>query len=189
MRRIFSLHCHTAAITVAAGQSYWMSNRTIPTNVRDERQELEMIHFQRTRMIDASPEAVWSVLGRFMHIDEFAPQITSVDALTEGEDGLGSKRRNHFQNGTSLVEEVVEWKPNEGYTVNLSDMAALPLREANSEVSIVSMDGRSKVIWSFDYRVKYGPLGWLMGQTMMKMMMGKIIDANLQGLADKVAPN
>lgn len=41
-------------------------------------------------------------------------------------------------------------------------------------------------LWHVDYRVKYGPLGWLMGQTMMKMMMGKIIDANLQGLSDKV---
>ena len=40
--------------------------------------------------------------------------------------------------------------------------------------------------WTFDYRVKYGPLGWLMGQTLVKMMMGKIIDANLKGLADKV---
>ena len=39
---------------------------------------------------------------------------------------------------------------------------------------------------TFDYRVKYKPLGWLMGQTMMKMMMGKIIDANLQSLSNRV---
>ena len=37
----------------------------------------------------------------------------------------------------------------------------------------------------YDYR----PVGWLMGQTMMKMMMGKILDANLKGLADKVDAN
>ncbi len=148
-----------------------------------------MIHFQRTHTIDASPEAVWAVLGRYMHIDEFAPLITSVDALTKGEDGVGSRRRNHFENGTSIVEEVTSWQPGKGFTVKLSDMAAMPLHEASSEVFITPVGDRSKVTWTFDYRVKYGPLGWLMGQTMMKIMMGKIVDGNLKGLADRVHSN
>lgn len=145
-----------------------------------------MIHFERTHTIDATPEPIWAVLGRYMHIDEFAPLITSVDALTDGEDGLGSKRRNNFENGTSVVEEVTAWNPGDGFTVKLSDMAAMPLHQASSQVHITPTGSRSKVTWTFDYRVKYGPLGWLMGQTMMKMMMGKIIDGNLKGLADKV---
>ncbi|MCT4611261.1 MAG: SRPBCC family protein [Pelagimonas sp.] len=145
-----------------------------------------MIHHERNLTIDASPDAVWEVLSRYMHIDEFAPQITSVDALTDGEVGVGSKRRNNFENGTSVVEEVTEWRHGSGYTVRLSDMAAMPLHEASSEIRISPMGGKSRVTWTFDYRVKYGPLGWLMGQTMMKMMMGKIIDANLQGLSKTV---
>ncbi|WP_299352460.1 SRPBCC family protein [uncultured Shimia sp.] len=145
-----------------------------------------MIHNERSLTIDAAPDAVWEVLSKYMHIDEFAPQITSVDALTDGEPGVGAKRRNHFANGTSVVEKVIEWKPGEGYTVQLSDMAAMPLDEASSKIQISPMVGQSKVTWTFDYRVKYGPLGWLMGQTMMKMMMGKIIDANLDGLAKRL---
>jgi len=66
----------------------------------------------------------------------------------------------------------------------------MPLHEAYSAISIEPMDnGRSMVTWDFDYRVKFGPFGWLLGQTMMKMMMGKVIDANLKGLADKVRSN
>ncbi|MEM7060970.1 MAG: SRPBCC family protein [Pseudomonadota bacterium] len=144
-----------------------------------------MIHFERSLTIDATPDAVWEVISRYMHIDEFAPQITSVDALTDGDVGMGSKRRNNFANGTSVVEEVTDWRPGSGYTVRLSDMAAMPLHEASSEIRIAPSGGKSKVTWTFDYRVKYGPLGWLMGQTMMKMMMGKIIDANLQGLSNR----
>ena len=145
-----------------------------------------MIHFARSRTIDATPDAVWAVLSRFMNIDEFAPMIKSVEALTEGAPGLGSKRRNIFENGTSVVEEVTDWKPNKGLTVKLSDMAAMPLHEASSETRIMPVGGKTKVTWTFDYRVKYGPLGWIMGQTMMKMMMGKIIDGNLKGLEDRV---
>ena len=145
-----------------------------------------MIHHARSLTIDASPDAVWAILSRFMHIDEFAPQITSVDALTKGEIDIGAIRRNHFANGTSVVEEVTAWTPGKGYAVRLSNMAAMPLHAAQSEISITAMGGRSMVTWTFDFRVKYGPLGWLMGQTMMKMMMGKIIDANLRGLAEKI---
>lgn len=145
-----------------------------------------MIHFERSLAINAAPEAVWAVLARFMHIDEIAPEIVSVEALTSGESGLGSKRRNHFKNGTSLVEEVISWRPREGYTVRLSDMAAMPLHQASSDIRISAKGKGSTVTWTFDYRVKYGPLGWLLGQTLMKMMMGKIIDANLKGLAGRV---
>ena len=45
------------------------------------------------------------------------------------------------------------------------------------------------VTWGIDYRVKYGPVGWLLGQTLMKLMMGKILDGNLNGLAKKVLMN
>ena len=149
-----------------------------------------MINFQRTNTIEASPQKVWAVLGRYMHIDEFAPLITSVDALTDGEAGVGSKRRNHFENGTSVVEEVTEWNDNQSYRVELSEMAAMPLHEANSTISVEPLsNGKATVQWTMSYRVKYGPLGWLLGQTFMKMMMGKILDGNLKGLAEKVASN
>ena len=40
---------------------------------------------------------------------------------------------------------------------------------------------------TFDYRLKFGPVCWLMGHTSMELMIGKIIDANLQGPAEKVS--
>ncbi len=145
-----------------------------------------MLHHERALDIDATPEAIWAVVGRYMHIDEFAPLITSVDAITNGEDGIGAKRRNHFENGGSVVEEVTAWTPNAGYRVRLSEMD-MPLHEAHAEIVIQPLGNEtSRVIWGMDYHVKYGPVGWILGLTMMKMMMGKIIDGNLQGLANKV---
>ncbi len=146
-----------------------------------------MIHHERTLDIDATPEATWAVLGRFMHIDEFAPLVKSVEALTDGEDRVGSKRRCHFDNGTSVVEEVTAWDEARGYRVQLSEMSALPLNEVHAGIAVEPLNGgRSKVTWSMDYRAKYGPFGWLLGQTLMKMALGKVLDGNLKGLADKV---
>jgi carbon monoxide dehydrogenase subunit G len=146
-----------------------------------------MIHYQRTLNIDATPAALWAVISRFMHIDEFAPQIQSVDALTEGNDGVGSKRRCNFTDGSSLVEEVTEWQANRSYRVQLLEMTSMPLHDAYAELVLEALEnGQTKVIWSMDYQVKYGPFGWLLGHTMMKLMMKKVLDSNLQSLADKV---
>ena len=150
-----------------------------------------MIHFERTLEIDATPDAVWAVLGNFMQVDEFAPEIVSVDALTDGDVGTGSKRRNHFKNGSSLVEEITEWEPaKRRFRLQMLEMESIPLHEGYSAMSVEPRtNGGSKVVWDMDYRVKFGPLGWLLGQTVMKMMMGKIIDGNLKGLAEKVRSN
>ena len=146
-----------------------------------------MIHFQRSLIIDATPEAVWDVLRRFMNIDEFAPQVTSVDALTDGENKVGSKRRCHFQDDNSMAEEVVQWRENEGYRVKLFETDSMPINEAFAEIALAPAGpGKTNVVWSMDCRLKYGPIGWLMGQTLMKGMMGKVLDANLNGLATKV---
>lgn len=147
-----------------------------------------MIHFERSLEIDAAPDAVWAVVSSLMNIDEFAPQIKSVEALTEGEIGVGSKRRNHFENGGSIVEEITEWDADQRYhRLQMSEMGSMPLEEGYSDIKIEEAEGgKSKVTWGMDYKMKYGVFGRLLGQTMMKMMMGKIIDGNLEGLAKKV---
>jgi len=149
-----------------------------------------MIRHQRTLTIDASPDAVWGVLKRFMHIDEFAPLVKSVDALTTGEDRVGSKRRCNFEDGNCVVEEVTVWEDNHRYRVRLSETEPMPLKEAYAELSIAPAGPeQTSVKWSMDYRLKYGLFGWLMGQTMMKVMMSRVLDGNLKGLADRVRAN
>jgi len=149
--------------------------------------EPEMIHHERTLDVDATPEAVWAVLGRFMHMHEWSERVDSIDALTDDNGGLGSMRRCHFDDGTSVVEEVTEWVENRKYRVRMSELSAMPLNEAHAELSVEPLgEGRSRLKMAMDYRVKYGPLGWVLGQTMMKMMMGKIFNSVLKALADKV---
>ncbi len=146
-----------------------------------------MIHVQKIHTINAKPEAVWHLLADYMHVDEFCPLVVSVDALTEGKDGMGSKRRNVFSNGTSIVEEVIAWEEGRSMRVLMSEMGTIPMKEAFAEISIEPEGGgRTKVTWGLKFRAKYGPFGWLMGQTMMRMALGKVIMGNLVGLAEKV---
>ena len=40
--------------------------------------------------------------------------------------------------------------------------------------------------WTFDYRVRYGPLGWLLGQTLIRRLMIVTIDGNLAAMERRV---
>lgn len=145
------------------------------------------MHFHRDHLIKADSNDVWAVLGRFMHIDEFAPEIASVDALTTGDDQVGSRRRCTFKNGGDIVEEVTEWKEGRGYRVRLSETDPMPLKEGFADIRLEPAGaGQTRVVWGMDFSLKYGPIGWLMGQLMMKPMMGKVLNANLKGLEDRV---
>lgn len=146
-----------------------------------------MISHTTTRTINADAQAVWAVLGAFMEIDRFAPEITAVEALSSSAKGQGAKRRCTFKNGGYVVEEVVDWSEGRGYRVRLTDTGPMPLVKAFADIRLDAKGpNETEVSWSMDYRMKYGPLGWLMGQTMMKSMMGKVLDANLEGLDKQV---
>ncbi|WP_371168512.1 SRPBCC family protein [Aliiroseovarius sp. 2305UL8-7] len=146
-----------------------------------------MIQIERTYEIDATPEAVWAELSRYMHLDDIAPLVVKVDALTDFSEGLGARRRAYFENGTSLVEEVVDWQPNREMSIDCSDLDPLPMKALATTIRIEPLGkGRSKTIWRTGFQVKYGPFGWLLGQLMMKRALGKVIEGNLEGLDKKV---
>ena len=148
-----------------------------------------MIHSERTREIDATPEEVWAVLGRFMHIDEFHPAVASVDPLTTETEGVGAKRHCDFTDGTSVDEEVVSWEPNHMYRVRMTEFS-MPLKEAFAELSVEPLgEGRARAKMAMEFQPKYGPIGWLMGQTMIKMMTRKIFDVTLRALDRQVHAN
>ena len=145
-----------------------------------------MINIERTVDIDASAEQAWSVLGRFMHIDEFHPRVGQVDVLSEATSGLGASRRCHFKDGTSVVEKVIDWQEGRAYSVELSGFS-MPLNKAIATFAIAPLGpNRCQLKMGMNFEVKYGPIGWLMGQTMMRKMMGSLFLVILRGLEDRV---
>ncbi len=145
-----------------------------------------MITIERTVDIEASAEQAWAVLGRFMHIDEFHPRVSKVDVLSESTSGVGASRRCHFKDGSSVVEKVIDWQEGRGYSVELSGFS-MPLNKAIATFAIAPLGPkRCQLKMGMDFEVKYGPIGWLMGQTMMRKMMGSLFLVILRGLEDRV---
>jgi len=154
--------------------------------VPPSKREAVLITTERSIDVDASADRVWAVLGRFMHIDEFHPWVSKVEVLSKETAGVGACRRCHFKDGSSLVEKVVEWQEGRFYRVELSE-SALPFNEAVTRFGVEPLGpARSRVTLRMRYQVKYGPIGWLMGKTVMERRMGDLFLAVLRGLQERV---
>ena len=136
---------------------------------------------EKSISIDAPQEVVWKAIADFQGIGEFHPYIKTVDLLTENNGGLGSKRTCHFNDGSDIDEEIIEWVEGEKYTINGSNFS-LPLKVLHGTVGVRTVDGMSEAYMKIEYQPKFGLIGKLMSTMMMKRALSKRIEGVLAGL-------
>lgn len=136
---------------------------------------------EKSISIDAPQEVVWKAIADFQGIGEFHPYIKTVDLLTENNGGLGSKRTCHFNDGSDIDEEIIEWVEGEKYTINGSNFS-LPLKVLHGTVGVRTVDGMSEAYMKIEYQPKFGLIGKLMSTMLMKRALSKRIEGVLAGL-------
>lgn len=146
-----------------------------------------MIKVGLTKSLDVSATQAWEVIADFKNIQRFHPLVDHVDMLSDNERGVGAIRVCNFYDDTSVAEEVTQWKEGQGYTVELSDFS-MPVKSATATLTIEGTGaGKSDVTFAMEFTPKFGPLGWVMGQVMMRPMMIRVFKQVLAGLEHHAA--
>ena len=119
----------------------------------------------------------------FASVEQFATTIKYSPVINGIESGLGAKRKCTFNDGSSLVEEIVAFQEGQSFTMELSEYT-LPLKSMSAQMKVTPIDENSSELrMSSDFVVKAGPLGWLMGFLLMKPMMKGVFTKLMTGLA------
>jgi len=140
-------------------------------------------HCEKTLKVNVPAEKVWKVLEDYNNIEKFAMTIKTSASANEISSGLGAKRTCTFNDGSSLVEEIIEYQVGQGYKMDISNHS-MPLKSMQSEMKVTPIDENSSEIYmSADFVVKGGPLGWVMGQLIMQPVMKSIFKKVMTGLA------
>lgn len=140
-------------------------------------------HSEKTLNVNVPAEKVWQVLEDYNNIEKFAMTIKSSVSANEISSGLGAKRTCTFNDGSSLVEEIIEYQAGQGYKMDISNHS-MPLKSMQSEMKVTAIDeNSSEIFMSADFVVKGGPLGWVMGQLIMRPVMKSIFKKVMIGLA------
>jgi len=140
-------------------------------------------HSENTIKVNLPATKVWKVLEDFSSVEKFATTITSSPIVGDITSGVGAKRKCTFSDGASLVEQITEYQQGEGYKMELSEFT-LPLKSMLAEMRVKKIDENScEIYMSADFVVKAGPLGWLMGQLIMRPVMKGVFKKVMTGLA------
>ena len=104
--------------------------------------------------IDASKEKVWGVLADLETVQHYSPAITKAYYTSEVRDGVGAARQCDFDGGY-VRERVTEWKPGEGYAINVyegSDIA--PFESIDVRFVLRDAEQGTAVSLELEYRLK-----------------------------------
>ncbi|NRB40194.1 MAG: SRPBCC family protein [Pseudomonadales bacterium] len=143
-----------------------------------------MIKVAKTVLINASDKDLWNIIADVGGIHNFHPLVDKSPLLSTNAQGLGATRRCEFYDGTSVVEEVVEWEEGKKLSLALSKFS-MPFESAVGTMSVESAgNNASHVTLQMDFKVKYGFIGKIMGLIMMKPFMKMVFAKVLKGLND-----
>ncbi|MBU2972197.1 SRPBCC family protein [Pseudoalteromonas sp. C2R02] len=138
---------------------------------------------ENTIKVNVCASKIWKVLEDFSSVEKFATTIKSSPIVNDISTGLGAKRLCTFNDGSSLVEEIIEFNEGQGYKMVLSEFS-LPLKNMYAQMSVKEIDENScEISMSSDFVVKGGPLGWVMGRLIMKPVMKGVFKKVMSGLA------
>ncbi len=121
------------------------------------------------------PEKVWALLSDLEAVQRYNPTVRR--ALLQGSlrSGVGAEHACELKPKGRVVERVTHWE--EG--------SALGLEVAESDwpihfmrwITRVEPDGAStRITQSLEYKVKFGPLGWVLDNLVMKRKLTSTLD-------------
>ena len=139
-------------------------------------------HVKNIMRVNAPATKIWEVLGDFSSIERFAPTIKTSPIVDDKSSGLGAKRLCTFNDGSSLVEEIIDYQEGKSFKIEISEFS-MPLKSQHAEMKVEEVDANTcDISMSVDFVVKGGPFGWVMGLIMMRPLMKMVTKNILTGL-------
>ncbi|WP_281560524.1 SRPBCC family protein [Thalassomonas sp. RHCl1] len=134
------------------------------------------------KSINAPIQTVWSLLDDFENIDKFHPGVKKSYLLSHQDTGVGAKRQCDFHSGASAQEEIVDYKPEQhSLTVRIPKFG--PMKSFIAKESARDLgNGKTEVTFTADFIVKFGLLGALFGNLIIKPVMTKKMQEVIDGL-------
>ena len=142
---------------------------------------------QVARTIDVPADEAWKIIDDFGGIYKFHPLVESSPIINGKERGVGSERQCNFYGNGAIKERITDYQAGKEMTIEIFEPGPFPLKEAVANLSIKPIGAdKTEVVFSINFTPKYGPLGWIMANLIMKSQFKKTFGQVLNGLQTHV---
>mmetsp|Transcript_531 Transcript_531/g.1816 ORF Transcript_531/g.1816 Transcript_531/m.1816 type:complete len:166 (+) Transcript_531:406-903(+) len=141
-----------------------------------------MTVIKAARVVNLSIDEAWKMLSDFYNVNRIHPWVKTVDKLSEVERGEGAIRQCNFYDGNSAKEKIVNWdETNYSFSIVVQE-ASLPLKTATVHFTLSKLaPTRTKLEAQGNANMKYGMLGMLMGELVLKPKLSNALQAVFAG--------
>lgn len=131
-----------------------------------------------------SPAKIWALLSDLTAVADYNAQVSAARLRGNTPSGIGAERECDLVPKGRVVERVTVWE----------DGQALGLKVVESEWPVHFMhwvthieDGApgARVTQELEYRMKFGPVGWLLDRLFMKPMITRNVGATLAAMIER----
>ena len=116
--------------------------------------------------IDAPKQAVWDILLNIGGGTTWAPNVDHAVRTNDIEPGVGCERACDVSGFGKVTERVEGWDKGESLTIGIDSIG--PMKSACNTFNLSEHDGRTTVDMTIRFDTRFGPIGALLGATIMR---------------------
>lgn len=124
---------------------------------------------------NCTPKAVWALLGDLEAVQRYNPTIRSATIEGKQRVGVGAMRACELVPKGRVVERVTTWE--DGRAVGLEVFESdWPIHFMRWVTRIEADGDGTRITQDLEYKVKFGPIGWLLDRLVMKRKLTATLD-------------
>ena len=121
------------------------------------------------------PERVWALLSDLEAAQRYNPSVRAATVQGSRRTGVGAERACELVPKGRVVERVTQWE--EGSVVGLEVAESdWPIHFMRWVTRVEPAGSITRITQSLEYKVKFGPVGWLLDNLVMKRKLTATLD-------------
>jgi hypothetical protein len=132
------------------------------------------------------PERVWSLLADLEAVQTYNPGVREAKIRGSQRTGVGATRVCELLPKGRVVERVTHWEEGRALGLEVAE-SDWPIHFMRWVTRVEPAAGGTRISQALEYRVKFGPLGWLLDRLAMERKLRTTLDAIFASLVRRAA--
>jgi len=121
------------------------------------------------------PERVWALLSDLEAVQRYNPTVRTATVRGARRTGVGAERACELVPKGRVVERVTHWEDGRAVGLEVAE-SDWPIHFMRWVTRLEPAGATTRITQSLEYKVKFGPVGWLLDNLVMKRKLTSTLD-------------
>jgi hypothetical protein len=129
------------------------------------------------------PGRIWALLADLEAVERYNPGVRAATIVGDQRTGVGAMRTCELRPKGRVVERVTHWQDGRALGLEVAE-SDWPIHFMRWVTHIEPHRGGTRITQELEYRVKFGPFGWLLDRIVMERQLRASVDRIFASLVE-----